>query len=81
MDVNIDLVFCKTGLRVLLLKLEVSCLEFHIHLTFCHTCTAGEGGEGEPANNQNQIRALFSCLYENTESLPRKSVRLKRKIL
>lgn len=65
MDVNIDLVFCKTGFCVLLLKLKMSCLEFHIHLTVHHTRTAGAAGEGEPANNQNKIHVLFACLYEN----------------
>lgn len=69
MDVNIDLVFCKTGFCVLLLRLKRSCLEFHVHLTFHHSRIAG--GEGEAANNQIQINVQF---HENTESLPRKSV-------
>lgn len=73
MDVNIDLVFCKTGFCVLLLKLKMSCLEFRIHLTF-HAHTAGGRGEGEPADHQTQNHALFSSLYGNTESLPRKSL-------
>lgn len=72
MDVNIDLVFCKTGFCVLFLKIKISWMEFHILLTFHHTQTP-VGGEGGPANNQTQIHVLFSCSHENTESLPRKS--------
>lgn len=75
MDVNIDLVFCKTGFCVLLLRLKRSCLEFHVRLTFRHPHVAG--GEEEAANNRIQIHVQ---LHENTESLPRKSV-LRKKLL
>jgi len=55
-DVNIDLVFCRTGFCVLLLKPKMSCLKLRIHLTFRRTRTAVGGEEGKPANNQ-----LNSC--------------------